>query len=137
MKTLAAGQLLSSYDLEQNSVNHSFLETKIPEWDESMEGVPRGAITEVFGSPSSGRTSFIHRFLSTSTRQGEYCCLVDSTSSFDLNSASAADVDLGRLLWVRCEHPTDKGRVERAIRASDLVIHSGGWGVVILDLSDI
>jgi hypothetical protein len=99
--------------------------------------VPRGAITEIVGHPSSGRTTFVERFLSTATHLGEYCAFIDGTTAFDPLSAKASGIDLSRLLWVPCKGVTDKCRVEQAIKCTDLLLHAGGWGVVVLDLCDI
>ena len=65
-------------------------------------GLPRGALTEIFGPDSSGRTSLLHSLLAQMTAREEVCALVDSTDAFDPHSAEAAGVDLRRLLWVRC-----------------------------------
>jgi hypothetical protein len=65
-------------------------------------GVPRGALTEIFGPDSSGRTSLLLSLLAQMTAREEACALVDSTDAFDPHSAEAAGVDLRRLLWVRC-----------------------------------
>ncbi len=97
-----------------------------------LDGFPRGAITEISGSPSSGRTSVLHSFLASATTQGEHCVLVDACSSFDPHSAAAAGADLQRILWVRCD-----GSLDRAFQCADLLIHSGGWGAMILDLGDV
>jgi len=65
-------------------------------------GLPRGALTEIFGPDSSGRTSLLLSLLAQMTAREEACALVDSTDVFDPLSAEAAGVDLRRLLWVRC-----------------------------------
>ena len=36
-----------------------------------------------------------------------------------------------RLLWVRAN-----GRFEAALKAADLILHSGGFGVIVLDLCE-
>jgi hypothetical protein len=92
---------------------------------------PRGRITEIVGPRSSGRTSLLHSILAAATGRGEFTVLVDANSAFDLCSAAAAGVDLAKLIWIRCD-----GNVEHAMRAADLVIHSGGFGVVALDLAE-
>lgn len=115
----------------------SFLQTQIREFDSLLDGLPRGSITEVAGAPSSGRTSFLHRLLSIATRLGEYCSLIDSTRCFDPDSARACGTEMRRLCWVPCDGVTDKSRVEQAIKCTDLLIHAGGWGVIVLDLCDI
>lgn len=92
---------------------------------------PRGRISEITGAASSGRTSLLHSLLADATRGGEFAAVIDATDSFDPGSAAAAGVELGQIQWVRCS-----GHVEHAMRAADLVLHSGGFGVVVLDLAD-
>lgn len=92
---------------------------------------PRGRITEAIGERSSGKTTLLHSVLAASTGRGEYAVLVDTNDAFDPCSAAAAGVVLEKLIWIRCS-----GNVEHAMRAADLVIHSGGFGVVAVDLAD-
>ena len=70
--------------------------------DAMTGGVPRGALTELFGPASSGRTSVTMSLIASVTRRQEVCAVIDVTDSFDPASAEAAGVDLRRLLWVRC-----------------------------------
>ena len=70
--------------------------------DAMTGGVPRGALTELFGPASSGRTSVMMSLIASVTRRQEVCAVIDVTDSFDPMSAEAAGVDLRRLLWVRC-----------------------------------
>jgi len=100
-------------------------------FDALLGGCPRSRITEIIGSPSSGRTSLVHRLLAAASERGEYCAIVDSTNAFDPWTASHAGVDLDALVWVQCNH-----NVEHAMKSTDLLLHSGGFGVVILDLCD-
>lgn len=74
----------------------------IPSLDALAGGVPRGALTELFGPASSGRTSVMMSLIASITRRQEVCAVIDVTDSFDPRSAEAAGVDLRRLLWVRC-----------------------------------
>jgi recombination protein RecA len=74
----------------------------IPSLDALTGGVPRGALTEIVGPASSGRTSVMFALMAEITRRQEVCALVDVTDSFDPASAEAAGVDLKRTLWVRC-----------------------------------
>ncbi|HEV2114627.1 MAG TPA: hypothetical protein VGR48_01280 [Terriglobales bacterium] len=64
--------------------------------------MPRGALTEIFGCASSGRTSFVLTALAEATRRQEVCALVDAGDSLHPESAAAAGLDLQRLLWIRC-----------------------------------
>jgi hypothetical protein len=109
-----------------------YLSTGIPEVDKLAGGIPRGAITLVLGPPSSGRTTLTHSTLAEATSAGGVCALVDATDAFHPASAQGAGVDLDRLLWVRCG-----GNVAHAITAAEMILQSGGFGLVVLDLADI
>ncbi len=61
----------------------------------------------------------------------EVCALVDTSDAFDPASAAAAGVALERLLWVRCG-----GNAEHALKAADLLVQAGGFGLVVMDLAD-
>jgi hypothetical protein len=108
------------------------LSTGVSEIDALTGGLPRGAISEIFGPASSGRTSLMYSMLAYATRHEETCALVDTNDVFAPTAATAADVDFDRLLWVRCA-----GNLENAFKAADLLLHAGGFGLVILDLGDI
>ena len=105
--------------------------TGIPEMDALVGGLPRGAITEICGAPSSGRTSLLLSALASRTAEGEVCALVDARDSFDPLTANAAGIVLEKLLWVRCQN------IDQALRAMDLLIQAGGFGMVAVDLSDV
>src|SRR3984893_10586344 len=92
---------------------------------------PRGRISEITGTRSSGRTSVLHSLLAASTGRGEYAALVDTKDAFDACSAASVGVELSKLVWVRCG-----GNAEHALRAADLLIQAGGFGVVALDLAE-
>ena len=103
----------------------------IPEIDAATGGLPRGSLTEIVGRASSGRTSLLLAVLAAATARQEACALVDAEDAFSPHSAASAGVQLGRLLWVRCGH-----RAENALKAADLLIQGGGFGLVIMDLGD-
>jgi hypothetical protein len=150
----------------------------IPALDALAGGLPRGCLTEIYGSSSSGRTSVMLAALAAATRRGEYCALIDASDALDPQSVAAAGIDLDRLLWVRCgeeppqsnppKHTRDgcpilaapfaarvgtssqsalnlynqrsrasEHRLEQVLRATDLLLESGGFGLIVLDLADI
>jgi recombination protein RecA len=74
----------------------------IAQIDALTGGLPRGALTEIFGPASSGRTSMILAALAEASRRQEVCALVDAGDSLHPESAAAAGLDLRRLLWIRC-----------------------------------
>ncbi len=100
-------------------------------------GLPRGELSEIAGAQSSGRTTLLLQAVAAATGRGEIAAVVDTFDRLDLTSAVAAGVDLDRLLWVRGEasSPPDRA-LERALKALTLVLQSGGFGVVAIDLAD-
>src|SRR5271156_767293 len=100
-------------------------------------GLPRGSLTEICGPASSGRTTVLLAALAAATRRGECCVLVDASDALDPQSAAAAGVELDRLLWVRCGENSPEKRLEQLLRATDLLLESGGFGLIALDLGDL
>jgi hypothetical protein len=98
--------------------------------------------------------------LAAATRRGEFCVLVDASDALDPHSVAAAGVELDRLLWVRCGESSpqtqakerssqaafrfaqagsrkDENRLEQLLRATDMLLESGGFGLIALDLCDL
>ena len=131
-------------------------------------GLPRGCLTEICGPASSGRTTLLLSALAAATRRGEFCVVIDASDALDPYSAVAADVELDRLLWVRCGESSlqnsassekrarskkflhqnqpssnqpnlrqSENCLEQVLRATDLLLESGGFGLVVLDLGDL
>jgi hypothetical protein len=107
-------------------------------------GFPRGQLSEVVGTRSSGRTSVMLQTVAAATGRGELVALVDALDMFDVESAAAAGVDLDRLLWIRghvVSNPglcrdTNQRALEQAIRAFTLVLQAGNFGLVIFDAAE-
>lgn len=76
--------------------------TGIAELDALLEGgIPRGGITEITGSPTTGRTALALSLLALVTCKGGACAWVDAQDALDPESALAHGVNLERLLWLR------------------------------------
>lgn len=95
-------------------------------------GLRRGHLSEVVGPRSSGRTTILCHALAAATARGEVVALVDACDRFDPASAAHAGVDLSRVLWIR-----ERGDAARALKAFNLVLQAGGFGVVVFDLADV
>jgi hypothetical protein len=95
-------------------------------------GISRGGILELIGRRSSGRTAASLHILAQATQRGEVCAVVDTNDNFHPASAASAGVCLDRIVWVRCG-----GNAEHAMRSVDLLLHAGGFGVVMLDVSEV
>jgi hypothetical protein len=108
------------------------LSTGIEDVDLLTGGLPRGALSEISGALSSGRTSLVLAMLAQATSNSEVCALIDVHDVFSPSVAEKAGIDLDRLLWVRCDT-----NLEHAFKATDLLLHAGGFGLVILDMADV
>jgi recA bacterial DNA recombination protein/Group II intron, maturase-specific domain len=76
-------------------------------------GLPVGAISEVTGPKSSGRTGLAHSFLAQQTQEYRVCAWVDAGDAFDPEPAAASGVNLRQLLWLavrKKEIPKDGGK---------------------------
>ena len=148
------GERLSSTLLLRDRMAPQTVTTGIPELDALTGGLPRGALSEIAGPVSSGRTGVIVAALAAATCREEFCALVDASDSFDPASAQASGVVLKRLLWIRCNkgghtlrageyarslHPQHKTlhQLDQVLRVTDLLLQSGGFGMVALDLGDL
>jgi len=78
------------------------LATGIAEMDALLGGgFPRGALSEIHGPASSGRTGALLALLARTTGRGALAALVDPLDRLDPSSAAAAGAELSRLLWLR------------------------------------
>ncbi|HJQ84652.1 MAG TPA: hypothetical protein VKA21_11275 [Candidatus Binatia bacterium] len=91
-------------------------------------GLPRGRITELAGARSTGRTGLACAIAASATRAGETIGWVDAHDTLDPEGAAAAGIVLARTLWVRPRTPAD------GLRAAEVVLGAGGFGLVVLDL---
>src|SRR5262245_35597116 len=107
------------------------VQSGIGAFDTRTGGLPRGAVTEIFGPPSSGKTSILLSILGAATARSEVCAIVDSSDAFSPASGADSGVDLQRLLWVRCHD------IDQTLKATDLLLQGGGFGVVAVDVSDL
>jgi hypothetical protein len=82
--------------------------------DELLEGgLPLGAITEMVGPESSGRTSLALSFLAEITSAGKVAAWIDVSNTLHPETAAEAGIDLARLLWVRCGSSRDTVQRQR------------------------
>ena len=119
--------------------------TRIAAVDEMLHGgIPRGCITEVSGAASTGKTSFAISAIASITQLGNACAWVDVNDALSPEATAAAGVELRRLLWLRVSPERGKkaadkpwSRLEQALKATDLLLQTGGFGAVVLDMSDV
>ena len=100
--------------------------------DELIDGgIPRGRISEITGHTGSGKTSIAASFAKSGT--------------FDPESMATAGVELRRMLWASMTTATRMPRAAASplarrqsaiIKAAELVLEAGGFGLVVLDFGE-
>lgn len=123
----------------------SLVSTGVTAIDQTLGGGwRRGEVSELVGAASTGRSSVLFATLAAATARGELAALVDAFDRADPIGAAGTGLDLSHLLWVRGPALTPTAReslvgpaILRAVRACDLIIRAGGFGVVALDLAGV
>lgn len=131
---------------QHRKVSRPPIPTGMARADEQLGGgLPRGAISEIVGPRSSGRTGLVLALIAQVTRANEVAAYVDVTDCLDPRSAEEAGAVLERLLWIRCD-PDGRGHrrpgpgadgTDAAWQAANLVATAGGFGVVAIDLGGL
>src|SRR5882724_11490448 len=130
VESALAGRVVAPFQFRERRLVET-APTGVAEVDALTGGLPRGGLTEIFGPVGVGKTRLLMAALAERTAAAEACALVDARDAFDPETAEAAGVQLERLLWVRCRE------ISQAMRATDLLIQGGGFGLIAVDLSDI
>jgi len=108
-------------------------------------GIPRGRISEITGRAGSGKTSLAASFAKSATHRGEVAAWLDASGTFDPESMAAAGVELRRMLWASMTTATRMPRDATSplarrqsaiIKAAELVLEAGGFGLVVLDFGE-
>jgi len=106
-------------------------------------GLPRGQLSEIAGRCSSGRTTLVLQMIAAATRRGEIAAVIDTFDRLDIASVVWCGADLDRLLWVRgdacstAQPALVERAIDRALKAVNLVLQAGGFGLVALDFADV
>ena len=133
LRTLIEARIPSAFVTYKRQESKTIL-SGISEVDSLTGGIPISALTQICGI---GKTSVALSLLAHASHE-HYCALVDAKDSFDPVTAEAAGTDLSRLLWVRCGKTKQKLRpLEQAFKVTDMLLQSGGFGLIVVDLSDI
>jgi recombination protein RecA len=90
-------------------------------------GIPRGRITEIYGTESSGKTTLALHVVAEAQHAGGLALFVDAEHALDTEYAKALGVDIDKLY---ISQPTTG---EEALEIMDAVIRSGAVDVVVLD----
>lgn len=90
-------------------------------------GVPRGRMTEIYGTESSGKTTLALHIVAEAQKRGGLALFVDAEHALDVEYARALGVDVDRL------YISQPATGDEALEIMDAVIRSGAVDVVVLD----
>jgi recombination protein RecA len=93
----------------------------------SIGGLPRGRLTELLGTPTSGMTTLALMLLARAQAAGDLAGYVDLSRTFDAEQAALLGVDLAALLLIRPTSAAD------ALEIIHTLVASGGIGVLLID----
>ncbi len=90
-------------------------------------GIPRGRITEIYGSESSGKTTLALHIIAEAQKRGGNALFVDAEHALDPDYARAIGVDVDRL------YISQPSTGDEALEIMDTLIRSGAFDVAVLD----
>ena len=90
-------------------------------------GLPRGRITEIFGSEASGKSTLAQHIIAEAQKAGGIAAYIDAEHALDPSYASNCGVNIDDLLISQ----PDNG--EQALEITETLVRSGGIDVVIVD----
>ncbi|KAA0225095.1 MAG: recombinase RecA [Armatimonadetes bacterium] len=90
-------------------------------------GIPRGRITELYGTESSGKTTIALSAIAEAQKKGGLALFVDAEHALDVEYARNLGVDVDRL------YISQPATGEEALEIMDAVIRSGAVDIVVLD----
>lgn len=90
-------------------------------------GIPRGRITEIYGSESSGKTTIALHIIAEAQKKGGIAAFVDAEHALDPIYASAIGVDTDNLYVSQ----PDSG--EAALEITETLVRSGAIDVIVVD----
>jgi recombination protein RecA len=90
-------------------------------------GIPRGRITEIYGTESSGKTTIALQIVAECQRTGGVCAFIDAEHALDPDYARNLGVDTDSL------YVSQPGTGEEALEIMDYLVRSSAIDVVVLD----
>jgi len=90
-------------------------------------GIPRGRVTEIFGSEASGKTTLAQHIIAETQKAGGIAAYIDAEHAFDPTYAANCGVNLRDLLISQ----PDTG--EQALEITETLVRSSAVDVVVID----
>jgi len=90
-------------------------------------GIPKGRITEIFGTESAGKTTLCLHIVAEAQKLGAVAAYVDAEHALDLGYAQAIGVRVEDMLLSQPDHG------EQALEITEHLISTGNVGIVVVD----
>jgi recombination protein RecA len=90
-------------------------------------GIPRGRVTEIFGSESSGKTTLAQHIIAEAQKAGGKAVYIDAEHALDPKYAAACGVDIDELIV------SQPGTGEEALDITEELVRSSGVDVIVID----
>ncbi|MGQ9546065.1 MAG: recombinase RecA [Dehalococcoidia bacterium] len=90
-------------------------------------GIPRGRVTEIFGSEASGKTTLAQHIIAEAQKTGGIAAYIDAEHAFDPQYAANCGVNLHNLYISQ----PDTG--EQALEITEHLVRSGAVDVIVID----
>ena len=90
-------------------------------------GVPRGRVTEIFGSESAGKSTVAQHIIAEAQKAGGTAAYIDAEHALDPSYAARLGVNLDELLI------SQPDTAEQALEIAEYLVRSGAVDVVVID----
>jgi len=90
-------------------------------------GIPRGRVTEIFGSESSGKTTLAQHIIAEAQKAGGKALYIDAEHALDPQYARSCGVNIDELLISQ----PDTG--EQALEIAEQLVRSSGIDIIVVD----
>ena len=90
-------------------------------------GIPRGRVTEIFGSEASGKTTLAQHIIAEAQKNGGIAAYIDAEHALDPSYATHCGIKIDDLLISQ----PDTG--EQALEITETLVRSGALDVIIID----
>ena len=90
-------------------------------------GIPKGRVTEIFGSESAGKSTLVYHVLASAQKSGGAAAYIDAEHALDPGYAAKCGLDLDELLVSQPDH------AEQALEVTEYLVRSGAIDVIAID----
>lgn len=90
-------------------------------------GWPKGKLVELWGVPSSGKTTFVLQEIGRLQKIGYNCCYIDAERRFDAGTAKLLGVDISKLIFMKPPY------AEKALDELETLIRDKKVNFIVLD----